>query len=205
MFSSIDSFVQVKKEGFLLKVDRSEVSVDPIDLPDTPKTYVKKESGGVIALMNQFKTDLKTDMTEAEIEEKHAADDYTRLMNDAQMSRASDVEGLNKKQSAKARLDQDIVDAKGRENILDGEIKNLELYLLQVHHDCDFLLANFETYHDTRVDKEGGLHEALTIVTKGEPPAHREIQAGFDSEHTVADVEANYPPEEEKTEEEEAQ
>jgi hypothetical protein len=205
MFSSIDSFVQVKKEGFLLKVDRSEVSVDPVDVPDTPKTYEKKESGGVVALMNQFKTDLKLEMTEAEIEEKHAADDYTRLMNDAQMSRASDVEGLNKKQSAKARLDQDIVDAKGREHILEGEIKNLELYLLQTHLDCDFLLANFETYHNNRIDKEGGLHEALTIVTKGEPPAYREVEAGYDSEHTVADVEANYPPEQEKGEEEEAQ
>merc|ERR1719171_3360261 len=40
--------------------------VDPIVIPETPKTYEKKESGGVIALLEEFKTDLKLDMTESE-------------------------------------------------------------------------------------------------------------------------------------------
>lgn len=198
LFSGFDSFVQVKKEGFLLRIQPSMLSVDPVDVPDTPKTYVKKESGGVIALMNQFKTDLKTDMTKAEIEEKHAAEDYSRVMGDAQMSRASDVEGLNKMTSAKARIDQDLVSAKSEKETLDGEIRNLELYLLQVHHDCDFLLENFESYHENRIDKETGLHEALTIVTKEEPPTYQTIAARYDAEKTVEDVEANFPKEPEE-------
>lgn len=202
LFSGFDSFLQVKKEErVLLRVHRSMLSVSPVEVPDTPKTYVKKESGGVIALMNQFKTDLKTDMTEAEIEEKHAAEDYTRVMSDAQMSRATDVEGLNKKASAKARMDQDLVSAKSQKEILDGEIRNLELYLLQLHHDCDFLLANFDTYHESRIDKEAGLHEALTIVTNEEPPSHRQIEVRYDEEETKEDVEANFPVKEEGEEE----
>lgn len=202
MFSGFDSFVQVKKEGrVLLRVHRSMLSVDPVDLPDTPKTYVKKESGGVIALMNQFKTDLKLDMTEAEIEEKHSAEDYSRVMADAQMSRATDVEGLNMKTRAKARMDQDLVSAKSHKKALDEEIRNLELYLLQLHHDCDFVLETFDAHHESRIEKEQGLQEALTIVTKEEPPAYRVIEQRFDDEHTKPDVEANFPEEPEEEEE----
>merc|ERR1719281_1952890 len=99
--------------------------VDPIVLPTTPKTYEKKESGGVMALMNDFITDMKTDMTEAEIEEKHAAEDYSRIMGDAQKSRSTDVEGLNMETKNKARIDQDLVDSKSRHHILDEERRNL--------------------------------------------------------------------------------
>merc|ERR1719310_1672697 len=74
-----DAFVQVKQH----RVSK----VDPVELPDTPKTYEKKESGGVIGLMTDFKTDLKTDMVEAETEEKFAAKDYVRIMSDSDATR----------------------------------------------------------------------------------------------------------------------
>merc|ERR1719440_1185259 len=86
--------------------------VDPIELPETPKTYEKKESGGVIGLMNDFKTDLKTDMTESETEEKFAAKEYVRIMTDAQESRAQDVKSVNAKKGAKATLDEKHVASK---------------------------------------------------------------------------------------------
>merc|ERR1719313_3088610 len=78
--------------------------VDPIVIPDTPTTYEKKESGGVMGLMNDFKTDLKTDMTEAEMEEKFAAKEYVRIMTESKESRAGDVKALNQKKSTKATL-----------------------------------------------------------------------------------------------------
>merc|ERR1719310_2199592 len=80
--------------------------VDPVVIPDTPKTYEKKESGGVMGLMTDFKTDLKTDMTEAEMEEKFAAKEYVRIMAEAQESRAGDVKSLNEKKSTKATLEE---------------------------------------------------------------------------------------------------
>merc|ERR1719486_1541578 len=86
--------------------------VDPIVIPDTPKTYEKKESGGVMGLMNDFKTDLKTDMTESETSEKFMAKDYVRVMEDAQASRKQDVKSLTDKKSVKATLDQQLVDNK---------------------------------------------------------------------------------------------
>merc|ERR1719160_2455564 len=93
-------------------VEKVRNGVDPIVLPYTPKTYEKKESGGVMGLMNEFKTDLKTDMTESETEEKFMAKEYVRVMTDAQATRAQDVKSLNEKKAAKAALDEKLVDNK---------------------------------------------------------------------------------------------
>merc|ERR1719235_1539862 len=45
----------------------------------------KQESGGVIGLMNEFVTDLKVEMTEAETSEKFNAKEYVRIMTEAQV------------------------------------------------------------------------------------------------------------------------
>merc|ERR1719207_242669 len=94
--------------------------VDPIELPDTPgKTYEKKESGGVIGLMNDFKTDLKMDMTESETSEKFAAKEYVRIMTDAQTTRASDVKTMNNKKSNKATTTEKLVANKALAELTD--------------------------------------------------------------------------------------
>jgi len=167
--------------------------VDPIVLPDTPKTYEKKESGGVMALMNEFKTDLKTDMTESETSEKFMAKDYVRVMSDAQASRAQDVKSMNEKKAAKATLDQKLVDNKALLALTEEELHNLKLYLVQLHTECDFLVRNFEVRHEGRVDEETGLETAETIVTDEEPPSHKEIEKRFAEEHTDDDVDEHFP------------
>merc|ERR1719453_2752215 len=195
--SDFDSFVQTSSK-VTLRIKESETvstsqTVSPVSLPDVPGTYVKKESGGVIGLMTEFKTEMKTEMTESEVEEKHAAEDYTRIMGDAKMSRSQDVKSLNDKERAKAQLDDKFVDAKGRKALLESELHNLELYLVQIHHDCDFLLANFEAAHDARVAKELGLKQTESMLLKNDPPGMQEVAASYDAETTPEDVEANFP------------
>merc|ERR550514_591295 len=129
-------------------------------------------------------------MTEAEVEEKHAAEDYTRIMEEAKMSRSQDVKSLNNKEGAKAQLDQEFVEAKGRKAMLDAELHNLELYLVQLHHDCDHLLANFEAAHDARIAKELGLKQTESMMLKNEPPGLQDVQAQYDAEKTPEDVAA---------------
>jgi septal ring factor EnvC (AmiA/AmiB activator) len=167
--------------------------VDPIVIPDTPKTYEKKESGGVISLMTQFKTDLKLDMTESETEEKFMAKEYVRVMDDAHATRAQDVKSLNEKKAHKAALDQKLVDNKAKLALTEEELHNLELYLVQLHTECDFLMRNFEARHEGRVDEETGLETAETIVTDEEPPTHKEIEKRFAEEHTDDDVDHHFP------------
>merc|ERR1719235_80534 len=136
--------------------------VAPVELPDTPTTYEKKESGGVIGLMNDFKTDLKSDMTEAETEEKFAAKDYVRVMTEAKESRAQDTKSLLTKKTTKAQLDEKLVSTKDLKIKTDKELHNIQLYLVQLHAECDFLLRNFEVRHEGRIEEEMGLESAET-------------------------------------------
>lgn len=168
--------------------------VDPVSLPETPKGgHEKQESGGVMALMNEFVTDLKMEMTEAETSEKFNSKEYVRIMTDASETRASDVKSMNDKTSAKATLDEKHVESKALLALTEEELHNLELYLVQVHTECDFLLANYEVRHESRVDEETGLEEAETIVTDAEPPSHRSIEKRFAEEHTDDDVDEHFP------------
>merc|ERR550537_1155662 len=154
-----DAFLQIKDHSKRVGL-QVRSGVDPVAIVDTPGTYEKKESGGVIGLMTEFKTDLKTDMTEAETEEKFASKDYTRIMADAKATRDQDTKSKKAKQSAKAKLNEKLIMSKELYKLTDDEIHNIELYLVQLHTECDFLLRNFETRHEGRIESEHGLTDA---------------------------------------------
>jgi hypothetical protein len=191
-----DSFIQESSATESLSKFRIQVrnGVDPIVLPGTPSgAHEKQESGGVIALMNEFKTDLKMEMTEAETSEKFNAKEYVRMMTEAKDTRAADVKGLSDKKSVKATLDQKLVTNKELLALTEEELHNLELYLVQVHTECDFLMRNYEVRHENRVDGETGLETAETIVTDGEVPSHKSIEKRYAEEHTDDDVDEHFP------------
>jgi predicted nucleic acid-binding Zn-ribbon protein len=177
---------------FIQRHSAQKSKVDPITLGDTPKTYEKKESGGVIGLMNDMKSDLTAEMTAAETEEKYSAKDYTRIMKEAQETRAADVKAKNHKESIKAELESQIADAKELQGNTLKELQNLALYMVQLHTECDFLLRNFDVRHEGRVSEEVGLEDAGTIVTKAEPPDHTLVEKGFASEHSPKQVDDHF-------------
>lgn len=191
-----DAFIQEHSETQSLSKFHMAIrdGVDPIVLPETPKGNAEKqESGGVIALMTEFKNDLKMEMTEAETSEKFNAKEYVRIMQEAQESRAADVKSLNNKKSVKATLDSKSVENKELLALTEEELHNLELYLVQVHTECDFLTRNFEARHEDRVDGETGLETAETIVTDAEVPSHKDIEKRFEEEKTDDDVDEHFP------------
>jgi predicted nucleic acid-binding Zn-ribbon protein len=167
--------------------------VAPPVLPETPGTYEKKESGGVLGLMNKMKEELTADMREAETEEKFAAKDYVRIMKEAKETRAQLVKTKTHKEAAKAETTSKIVDAKSLQSLTLEELQNLALYMAQLHSECDFLMRNYEVRHDGRVNEETGLEDAKTIVTNEEPPSHTVVEQGYKDEHGEADVEAHFP------------
>merc|ERR1719316_731623 len=109
--------IQADFDALIQRHTQTIKKVDPITIMDTPKTYEKKESGGVIGLMMEMKSDLTADMTAAESEEKFGAKDYSRIMKEAQATRAADVKALNHKKSVKADLEGKIADAKELQSV----------------------------------------------------------------------------------------
>merc|ERR1719441_52625 len=79
--------------------------------PETWGAYQKKgeESGGVIAMIDLLRKDLKTEMTEMETEEKLAQEDYEQFMKDSAEKRAADSKAVEDKEAAKAGLASDLV------------------------------------------------------------------------------------------------
>jgi len=167
--------------------------VDPVEMADTPGGYQKSESGGVIGLMNEFVTELKMEMTEGETEEKFNAKDYVRIMTDAQETRQQDTKSLNEKKAAKSGLDTKLMENKELKEMMEEQLHNLELYIVQVHGECDYIMRNFETRHEGRVDGEIGLKTAETIVTEETPPSHRQVADQFDAEKSDKDVQEHFP------------
>merc|ERR1719456_1416749 len=132
-------------------------------------------------------------MTEAETEEKFNAKDYVRIMTEAQQTRAEDTKALNGKKKAKATADTKLMEDKELLEATKDEHHNLELYLVQLHTECDFLMKNFEVRHEGRVDEEVGLKTAETIVTHEEPPDYRSTENRFEEEKTDEDVDEHFP------------
>lgn len=193
--ADFDSLLQTKNSKFSDKLKQS-VKVDPIVLPDTPVKYEKKESGGVMGLMNEMMSDLESDMVGTFTEEKHAAKDYVTMMKESKDMRADMVKTLKEKKVVKADTEERKQQTVQQNDLTINEIKHLELYLAQLHTECDFLLRNFENRHDARVDEEGGLKSAESIVTHEDVPDHAAIEKVFEGEHTDKDVDEHFPHEE---------
>jgi hypothetical protein len=176
----------------LLQVRRAKHRVDPVVLPDTPTTYIKKESGGVIGMMQQMVTELKVDMKEAEGEENHAAIDYQRAMADAKMSIEADMKSLTDKRVVLAREKEQLAQYESELEIVNKELKNLEIVLLGLHHECDFITANYPAQHKARVDQDVSGKEIFNLI-KHPIPSRPEVEQQFADEKTMKDVAANFP------------
>merc|ERR1719326_1257558 len=176
------AFVQLRKSD-----------VAPPEIPDTPKTYEKKESGGVIGLMTQMKEELTVDMKEAEMEEKHAQADYTRVMLEAKESREATVKAKVDKEATKADKEETLARSKVDLKRTAEEIYEIKQYLTKLHIECDFLMRNFETRHESRVEEEVGLESAETIATHGEPPTFPGTEKMYDEEHSKKQVDEHFP------------
>merc|ERR1719161_452766 len=173
--------------------EKANNKVDPIVLPDTPVEYEKKESGGVIGLMDQLKQEIKADMKAAEVDEKYASRDYVALMKDQKVMRAQNVKSLHTKQAQAADLDERIHSDTELQEFTIQELAALKVYLRQLDIECTFIMKNFENRHDARVDEEVGLEGAETIVTHDEPPTYKGTEKKFEEEHSHKQVDEHFP------------
>merc|ERR1719160_717735 len=114
-------------------------------------------------------------------------------MADAQATRKQDTKSLNQKKASKATTTEKKVSAEALLKVTDEELHNIQLYLVQLHSECDFLDRNFEVRHEGRVTEETGLESAKTIVTDSEPPTHKAIEERYEEEHSDADVDEHFP------------
>merc|ERR1719316_1831250 len=135
--------------------------------PETWGAYQKKgeESGGVIAMIDLLRKDLKTEMTEMETEEKLAQEDYETFMADSAEKRASDSKAIEDKEAAKAGLAADLVDMEADLKAKGAELMATEKTLSDLHLECDWLLKNFELRKEARAGEVESLKNAKAVLS----------------------------------------
>lgn len=187
------SLLQVSSTNKLTETAKTFDKVDPIVLPDTPTTYEKSESGGVLGLMNKLREEVKADLKEAEVEEKYAARDYAAEMKEATATRGADFKALTTKKEQQASLADKQQSDKETNDLTLQELQSIKVYLRELDIECTFIMKNYEARHGARVGEETGLEGAETIVTHEEPPTYEHNEVKYDQEHGHGDVDDHFP------------
>merc|ERR1719428_2792180 len=183
MAAEFDSFLH--KHGKEL----SSQHVAPPIIPETPPGPVKsQESGGIVGILMKLKEEITADMAEAETEEKFSAKDYTRVMKEAKETHAQDTKSLTTQKNMKAELEVKLTEAKEARVTTMKELENINMYMVQLHTECDFLLRNFEARTEARVNEAVGLKSAESVLTGEEAPPAEAIAESFGEAEAPAEA-----------------
>jgi len=194
---AFETLLQKKSSEEHAHAAKGKGKVAPPEMVATPGEYEKSPGGNrIIGMMNEIKAEMTADMREAETDEKYSAKDYVRQMKDAVEDRAAAVKMLHEKQATKAKLEEKIMQDKELRVLTLKEIEEINLYQIQLHSECDFLLRNFDARHGARVEEEVGLESAETIVTHEQPPGHADTAEVYEEEHSKKQVEEHFPDQE---------
>jgi len=122
-------------------------------------------SKGVLGMIDMIVQDLKTEVQEAEFEEKNAQEDYEKLMADSAAKRAADSKSISAREGAIAEREQDLQEAKDTSSAKMKELQENQEYTAEVHQTCDFLLENYSKRKEARAQEMDGLKKAKEILS----------------------------------------
>merc|ERR1712070_1097644 len=109
--------------------------------------------------------ELNKEMTEAEVDEKNAQEDYEQFMSDSAEKRADDTKAMTDKMAMKADMEESLAKAKTDKA---GKVKELIAtaeVLSDVHGECDWLLQNFQLRQTARENEVDSLKKAHAILS----------------------------------------
>merc|ERR1719191_1895971 len=149
--------------GFVQQSHRAPPPPPPAaDLSSGPKS---EESGGVMAMMDGLVKELDTEMTEAELEEKDAQEDYETFMKDSSDKRADDSKSITDKEAAKAEMETELQSHTDTKTANEEELKATNDYINTLHLDCDFLLQYYQVRKDARANEIDALGKAKAVLS----------------------------------------
>merc|ERR1719337_654606 len=98
-----------KPPAMFMQISAHKGKADPGPPPEAPGAHKKQDGGGVIAMIDTLVKELDTEMTEAEVNEKNAQEEYEEMMADSSAKRAADSKSLGQKGGAKADTESLVV------------------------------------------------------------------------------------------------
>jgi len=153
--------------GFVQLASRMQGEDAPPPPPATAAAYTKKsqESNGVIAMMDLLVKDLDKEMTEAEVEEKNAQEEYEQTVADSASKRRGDSKSLTDKATAKGDLGDLLEKLNSDLKGLGKEQMGASKYLSTIHGECDWLLQYYDVRKQARGDEIDSLGNAKAVLS----------------------------------------
>jgi len=135
--------------------------------PETWGAYSKKaeEGNGVIAMMDLLLKDLSTEMTEMEVTEKQAQEEYEEFMADAAEKRASDSKSITDKTAVKADTQAHLEESKASHKSTVKALMANEKTTANLHASCDWLMKFFDVRKEARAGEIAALKNAKAVLS----------------------------------------
>eukprot|EP00933_Yihiella_yeosuensis_P035466 TRINITY_DN2900_c0_g3_i1.p1 TRINITY_DN2900_c0_g3~~TRINITY_DN2900_c0_g3_i1.p1 ORF type:complete len:749 (+),score=237.63 TRINITY_DN2900_c0_g3_i1:226-2247(+) len=155
------AFVQTSAE------EEVAAPVEVADAPEAPGGSYQAQgqaSNGVLAMISSLEQELQKEITVAKTEEQHAQKDYEETVQDAQQTRAANLNSIETKAQAKSDLEQDVAadqetrKAKRQEKMAAAKLAS------DLHGECDWLLQNFDLRKQARKDEQASLQNAKATL-----------------------------------------
>merc|ERR1719471_341409 len=144
-----------------------QTATAPPPPPESFEAYSKKseESNGIIAMIDLLIKDLDREMTEAEVTEKDAQEDYEVFMKDSADKRAQDSKTLTDKEGALAALKSGLEEQKGSLSSTEKELAATNQYIHALHLECDWLIKYYDMRKEARANEIDSLGKAKAVLS----------------------------------------
>ncbi len=109
--------------------------------------------------------DLDKEMQEMEVEENDAQKDYQNYIADSGDKRALDSKFIEEKEAAKADAEASLLKAEEDKKSKVKESYNTAVVLKDLHAECDWLVANFDSRKEARGGEVDSLKKAKAILS----------------------------------------
>merc|ERR1719313_636638 len=134
--------------------------------PPAFKEYKKSEGGGgVLSLVQKIIAEALSLEKETLFAEQSAQKDYTVFVADSTKSIDADNRSIAAKAKAKARLENDLVNAAADKKSTIADLEMLGSYEGQLHLSCDYVLQNFDVRQEARGQEVDALANAKAILS----------------------------------------
>jgi len=138
--------------------------------PPPPETFgpyqAKTQTGnGVISMIDLLIKDLDQELQEANVNEKHAQEEYESMMKDSSAKRAADSKAITDKSAEKASTEESKQAEDDAKAAATTEHMNTMKYIASLHGECDWLMQYHEVRKQARASEIDSLNNAKAVLS----------------------------------------
>eukprot|EP00933_Yihiella_yeosuensis_P047777 TRINITY_DN436_c0_g5_i1.p1 TRINITY_DN436_c0_g5~~TRINITY_DN436_c0_g5_i1.p1 ORF type:complete len:699 (-),score=246.45 TRINITY_DN436_c0_g5_i1:97-2193(-) len=146
-----------------------QVSVKVHDHREKPEEYgaFKTSEGAgntIIHMLDSIIKELDVEVAEAKHEENNSQKLYEDLLADSKEKREADSQAIVDKQKAYANAETEKITHSTSAKDQRAELNDVQMYDMEVHTDCDWMLQNYKVRKEARNTEQEGLVQAKEVL-----------------------------------------